>query len=204
LKAYGFGVARKLRIAGAALALVVVTIVSAACGRQEGSYGGRHPDYDRALAGAPAPLAALHAQGNALLPGGPAAFRRRLTALRGYPIVVNKWASWCIPCREEFPYFQRQAAKRGKRIAFLGVDANDYSGAAKDFLGRWPVPYPSYSDPDEEIAKLVKGTIGFPTTTFYDRRGNRVYTHAGGYRSEAQLAADIDRYAIGAGSESRR
>jgi cytochrome c biogenesis protein CcmG, thiol:disulfide interchange protein DsbE len=197
LKAYGFGVARKLRIAGAALALIVVTIVPAACGRQEGegSYGGRHPDYARALAGAPAPLAALHAEANQLLPGGTAAFRRRLAALRGYPVVVNKWASWCGPCRAEFPFFQRQAAKLGKRVAFLGVDSGDSDGSAKTFLREFPVPYPSYTDPGEKIAGLMRATIGFPTTTFYDRRGRIAYTHAGGYPSQAALAADMARYA---------
>ena len=175
-------------IAGAAL------VLGACAGQDEGGVA-RHPDYGAALAGSPAPLARLHAEGNRLLPGGPAAFGRRIAALRGYPIVVNKWASWCIPCREEFPFFQAQAASRGKRVAFLGVDANDYRGAAQEFLRRHPVPYPSYSDPDEQIAKLMRATIGFPTTTFYDRRGRIVLTHPGGYSSEAQLAADISRYA---------
>jgi cytochrome c biogenesis protein CcmG/thiol:disulfide interchange protein DsbE len=194
MKAYGFGVARKLRIAGAALALAVVTIVLAACGGQEGSYGGRHPDYARALAGAPGPLADLYAQANRLLPGGASAFRRRLATLRGYPVVVNKWASWCGPCRAEFPFFQSEAARLGKRVAFLGVDANDDAGAARTFLGELPLPYPSYTDPDQGIATLLKATIGFPATTFYDRGGKLIGVHVGEYRSQAQLAADLTRY----------
>ena len=49
-------------------------------------------------------------------------------------MVVNKWASWCGPCRAEFPFFQSQSVKRGKRIAFLGVDGNDNDADAAEFL----------------------------------------------------------------------
>ena len=74
------------------------------------------------------------------------------TSLRGYPVVVNVWASWCGPCRFEFPHFQRAAAAYGKRVAFLGIDSQDSDDAAATFLREEPVPYPSYTDPDEEIA----------------------------------------------------
>ena len=149
----------------------------------------------RALTGAPAPLARLHAQANRLLPGGPGAFRARLAALRGHPVVVNKWASWCEPCRVEFPFFQRQAHRRAKEVAFLGVNSLDSDGDAREFLRSFPVPYPSYRDPDHEVAQVFRGTLGFPTTAFYDARGRFVTVKQGGYASERLLAADIDRYA---------
>lgn len=147
------------------------------------------------LAGAPAPLAALHAQGNRLLPGGKDAVRDRLAELKGHPVVVNKWASWCGPCRAEFPFFQNVAVERGKEIAFLGLNSGDNQGDAKDFLADFPVPYPSYEDPNEKIATDLGAAAAYPVTVFYDAGGERVYVHQGGYASEADLVADIEKYA---------
>jgi cytochrome c biogenesis protein CcmG/thiol:disulfide interchange protein DsbE len=184
-------------MAAAALAL-------AACGGCDGSGddvdpGSANPDsaateYDQALAGAPKPLAALYTEGDVLLEGGPDAFEAQVAKLRGYPVVVNKWASWCGPCRFEFPFFQSQAAKRGDEVAFIGVDSNDSPDAAATFLEEFPLPYPSFSDPDGEIADLFDARE-FPSTAFYDAQGELVYTRRGGYSSEDQLAADIDEYA---------
>jgi thiol-disulfide isomerase/thioredoxin len=155
-----------------------------------------HPAADmRALAGAPAPLARLHRQANELLDGGTTAFDERLKDLRGYPVVVNKWASWCGPCRGEFPYFQRLGVKHGKAIAFVGVDSADNDGDARDFLAEEPLTFPSYKDPDEKIAAKVNGVQATPVTAFYDAQGNLVYTHQGAYLNEEKLAQDIRRYA---------
>jgi thiol-disulfide isomerase/thioredoxin len=115
--------------------------------------------------------------------------------LRGKPYVVNFWASWCGPCREEFPYFQEAAAKLGGRVAFLGVDSQDASDAAKQFLSEFPVPYPSYQDPDEKIVESFDARFGLPATAFYDSQGELVYTKQGPYVSQADLEADIKRYA---------
>jgi cytochrome c biogenesis protein CcmG/thiol:disulfide interchange protein DsbE len=183
------------RLAQRPLVLLAVTFAVAGCGSSQ-SEGGDHPDYRRALAGSPAPLAALHRQANELLPGGIDAYGERIAALRGYPAVVNVWASWCGPCRFEFPHFQRAAAAYGKRIAFLGIDSQDSADAARTFLREEPVPYPSYEDPDEEIADSVDA-FALPATSFYDRRGELVYTKQGNYENLAELRADIDRYALG-------
>jgi len=107
---------------------------------------------------------------------------------------VNQWGSWCGPCRAEFPVFQRQSLKRGREVAFLGVNGQDNNGNAKAFLAKYPVSYPSYIDGDLSISAVYGGGQAFPTTAFYDARGRLRYTHAGPYANDAQLAADIDRY----------
>jgi cytochrome c biogenesis protein CcmG, thiol:disulfide interchange protein DsbE len=175
-----------------------VALAASGCGAsQGGDYGGEHPDYAKALAGSPAPLAALHAQGNRLLPGGVDAFKRRIGALEGYPVVVNVWASWCGPCRFEFPVLQRLAARYGKRVAFLGIDSQDSDDAARTFLAEAPVPYPSYTDPGEEIGEEIGATLGLPATAFYDRGGKLVYLKQGPYTDHDEPRADVERYALG-------
>jgi cytochrome c biogenesis protein CcmG/thiol:disulfide interchange protein DsbE len=150
------------------------------------------------LEGAPPQLAEIRAQANQLLGGGTDAFDQRLEQLRGFPVVVNKWASWCGPCRLEFPWFQSLAEKRGDEIAFIGVDANDSEGSAKTFLSELPLPYPSYTDGDLHIAQDLGGPPqAFPTTSFYDRSGELVFTHPGVYADEQDLIADVNRYAGG-------
>jgi cytochrome c biogenesis protein CcmG/thiol:disulfide interchange protein DsbE len=148
----------------------------------------------RELAGAPAPLAALHEQSGELLGGGVPAFEKRLAALKGHPVVINKWASWCNPCRAEFPAFQQLATERGKEIAFLGLNAGDSKDPARKFLAEYPVPFPSYEDPDEEIAREIKAPANYPITLFVDERGKTAFIHQGGYTSTQQLAADVERY----------
>jgi cytochrome c biogenesis protein CcmG, thiol:disulfide interchange protein DsbE len=188
----GIGSLERL-FAAAAFALLMLAL--SACGGGSGDGGGRSPDYAKALAGAPKPLAKLYDQPSQLLPGGTDAFEQRLAELRGYPVVVNKWASWCGPCREEMPWFQRLSARLGKRVAFLGVDSQDSSAAAKEFLREFPLPYPSYSDPGKEIAQVMEATIGFPATAFYDSSGKLAHVQQGQYASIDALTADIERYA---------
>jgi cytochrome c biogenesis protein CcmG, thiol:disulfide interchange protein DsbE len=149
-----------------------------------------------ALRGSSRPLAELHAEANHLLGGGIGAFRARLTALRGEPVVVNKWASWCGPCQSEFPVFQRVAVQLGRRVAFLGLDGEDHDPAAAAFLRRFPVSYPSYTDPREDIARAIDAATYFPQTAYYDRAGSQVYVHAGPYASAGALEQDIRRYVL--------
>ena len=187
----------KVPIRAACLATTVIALGLSACGSSGGGSTTKAPDYRQALAGAPKPLAELYAKGDRLVSGGTGAFERELTALRGHQVVVSVWASWCEPCRQEFPYLQRLSARYGKRVAFIGVDTNDDAAAARTFLGEFPVPYPSYTDPHQDIARSVGATVGLPDTVYFDASGKRVFVKQGQYASESEFAADIERHALG-------
>ena len=184
-----------------ALALALATVLVIGLSQAgSGDSGDTSRSFDlqaalRSLAGAPAPLAALHGQAAQLLDGGLPAFRARLRELRGHPVVVNKWASWCGPCRTEFPVFQRVATARGREVAFVGIDgARDPRSDAAAFLREFPLPYPSYVDPQEKISVAVGVPANYPITLFLDDRGKTAFIHQGQYRTEADLERDIDRY----------
>lgn len=165
------------------------------CGSQAHSAAPSAGQVAAAFKGSPPALASLHAQANQLLGGGVAAFDARLKeALRGYPVVVNKWASWCTPCQSEFPVFQRAAVAEGRRVAFLGLDGKDDTPAAASFLRKFPVTYPSYIDPQERIAAKIGAAQYYPLTVYFDRHGKIVYVHAGAYESAGALERDIHFY----------
>jgi cytochrome c biogenesis protein CcmG/thiol:disulfide interchange protein DsbE len=148
------------------------------------------------LAGSPAPLAALHAQSDELLSGGAAALRARLTALKGLPVVVDKWASWCTSCQAERAIFQQAAAREGRRVAFIGIDSGDFRHEAEAFLRAAPQSYPSYWDPGGSLGEAVTDSKFYPATVFYTPTGSR-YIHDGPYESVAELERDVARYATG-------
>lgn len=148
---------------------------------------------DRALAGAPPALAAIHRDANKLLPAKD--FAARIKSLRGHPIVVNVWGSWCVPCRQEFPVFERVSVELGKRVAFIGVATQDAEEAAAEFLASNPVAFPSYLDFDGTIARQDIGSIGTPSTLYYNAEGDRTFLHQGPYLEDAELVRDIERYA---------
>jgi cytochrome c biogenesis protein CcmG/thiol:disulfide interchange protein DsbE len=150
------------------------------------------------LAGSPGPLAALHAQGGKLLGGGGRTLRARLAALKGYPVVINKWASWCVPCKEEFPAFERASAEYGRQVAFIGLDSGDSGRAgAVAFLRSFPVSYPSWYDPSGSLGVQLTDSSFTPVTVFIARDGKR-YIRQGQYPSVGKLRADIEKYALNA------
>lgn len=174
-----------------------VAVLLAGCGSAPHSNAPSSAQVRAAFAGSPAPLAALHSSANRLVGGGVSAFHRTLASVRGYPVVINKWGSWCGPCRFEFPDFQQASVQFGRRVAFLGLDGADNSGDAEGFLRRFPVTYPSFEDPSEDIARSLHVPNGYPETLFLDRQGRVNFIHQGAYRSLADLVTDIQRYALG-------
>lgn len=143
----------------------------------------------RRLAASPPPLARLRRQAGQLFEQG--RLGARLESLRGHPAVVNAWASWCPPCREELPLFTAAAARFGDRVAFLGADAEDQAGDARRLLAELSPGYPSYEVSLSELRDLLGPVRGTPVTFFIGPDGELVGEHIGAYSSQSSLDADI-------------
>jgi cytochrome oxidase Cu insertion factor (SCO1/SenC/PrrC family)/thiol-disulfide isomerase/thioredoxin len=145
------------------------------------------------LAGSPPPLAALHKQASRLL-GSERALTVRLEALRGYPIVLDAWASWCTACVAEYHLFAAASIRYGRQVAFVGVDTLDTSpNNARSFLATHPLSYPSYQSPNGTLPD-VDGIQGLPTTILISRAGRVVQTIPGQFDSQGELDGDIQTY----------
>jgi cytochrome c biogenesis protein CcmG/thiol:disulfide interchange protein DsbE len=95
-----------------------------------------------------------------------------LASLRGHPVVVNFWASWCIPCRDEFPMFRDKLASLGPAdgLVVLGVLYKDEADLAKSFVTDFGATWPTVTDPDGSIADAYRITAP-PQTFFIDKGG---------------------------------
>lgn len=101
-----------------------------------------------------------------------------LTDFRGRPVVLNFWASWCVPCRNEMPGFQAVASELAGRVEFLGVNEQDFRPGALDFVAKTGVQYPSVVDSDG-ILMTAYGLRGLPNTVFISPAGKVLELHAG-------------------------
>ena len=117
--------------------------------------------------------------------------RVRSDDLRGAPLVVNFWASWCGPCRREMPALVATAERFDGRVRFVGVNHQDNREDAVEFAADAGLSYPSGSDPEGEVARRI-GLRGMPTTLFVDAEG-RILEQRTGELTEATLAKTIDR-----------
>ena len=188
---------RRVLVLLAAVGLVAVVVIGLTQAGGDKAPDGADFDLPKAqqeLSTAPPPLNGLYAQGNELIGGGKDAFEARLAELKGTPLVINKWASWCGPCQAEFPIFQAATLAHGKEVGFIGLNSQDKDPRAKAFLAERPLPFPSYTDPKSEIAFDRQIAAGFPMTQFINRDGEVAFTHTGPYTSEDQLEADIKKY----------
>ena len=112
-----------------------------------------------------------------------------LAELRGTPVVLNFWASWCILCREEAPHLAAAARAHRLDVAFLGLDVQDLTGDARGFLRKLRVPYPSVRDGSDR-AYSAYGLTGVPETYYIDADG-RIVAHAVGAVSRRELERDL-------------
>lgn len=168
-------IVRGLAVGAAGVALVVVVTVVAPAS----------PSRAYRATGRPLPL-----PDEQLADVTPASFGGLLVGLRGTPVVVNVWASWCPPCRAEMPLLQRAANQYRGRVVFLGVASKDSRGAAAGFLDKVGVTYPNVFDVSGDV-RAELGLRGFPTTYLFDAAGELRQAVVGGI-TEPRLAAQLE------------
>jgi thiol-disulfide isomerase/thioredoxin len=105
-------------------------------------------------------------------------YRALIGTLKGTPVVVNFWGSWCPPCEDEAPHLATVAKEYEGRVQFLGVDIVDAREPAREFIRRYGWPYPSLFDPTAAIRDGL-GYVGQPITLIYDREGRLVWDKTG-------------------------
>ncbi len=95
-----------------------------------------------------------------------------LAAYRGHPVVVNFWASWCTPCREEFPLFKERLETLGAKdgLVVLGVLYKDQAELARTFTDEFGATWPTVTDPGDALAKAYR-VVAPPQTYFIDANG---------------------------------
>jgi cytochrome c biogenesis protein CcmG/thiol:disulfide interchange protein DsbE len=121
--------------------------------------------------------------------------RVRMSVVHGRPEVINLWASWCGPCREETALLQRAHERLGGNVLFLGVDVKDSRSHAQSFLDAAGVTYPQVFDADGSFARLLR-LQGVPNTLVVDATGHVVYRRIGEL-SEADLREGLARLGFG-------
>jgi thiol-disulfide isomerase/thioredoxin len=119
-----------------------------------------------------------------------ARYEALITELRGAPVVVNFWGSWCPPCTAEAPDLAKVSKEYEGRAQFVGVDILDAREPARDFIVRYDWQYPSVFDPAGAIRDGL-GYIGQPITLVYDRKGELSFEWNGVVTAE-QLRSEID------------
>jgi cytochrome c biogenesis protein CcmG/thiol:disulfide interchange protein DsbE len=119
-----------------------------------------------------------------------------LSSLRGKAVLLNVWASWCIPCKEEAPYLERVwRENRSRGLVVVGLDAKDFRRDARRFARRYELTFPIVFDgPGDTLAGY--GVTGFPETFVLDRQGRVLETFVGAVNTDedrARLRAAVER-----------
>jgi len=117
-------------------------------------------------------------------------FEGVLVGLRGTPVIVNIWASWCSPCRTETPLLERTWRAHGDEVMIIGVASKDVAARSRDFMDEFDVTFPNVFDSSGEIRARL-GLRGFPTTYVFGADGTLRTTIVGGL-TEQRLAAVLE------------
>jgi peroxiredoxin len=174
-------VGRRARLALVSGVVVMLVIAIAGVGAWSGWFWQRLGASDP-LVGSPAPEFAFEAYSGEQV---------ALSDLRGRPVVVNFWASWCVPCRTEMPAFERVYERfRDHGVAFVGLAVQDDPQQARDFLASVRVSYPVGPDRRNEAGARY-GLLGLPTTVLIAPDAT-VVKRWNGPVSEEQLAEALE------------
>ncbi len=116
----------------------------------------------------------------------------QLSDYKGKPVLINFFASWCLPCREEMPAIEKIVGEyTNKGVVFLAISTDDTEANAKDFIKKYGVTFPAGIDKTTEIQKFF-GLYGIPTTYFIDKQGIVNYFHSGAVTEEL-LQNELDK-----------
>ncbi|SRR6266566_4611680 len=118
-----------------------------------------------------------------------------LRELRGQPVVLNFWASWCAPCAAEAPRFRAAARAHRGQVAFLGVDINDFASDARRFLRKYKIDYVAIRDGSASTESRY-GLTGLPETYYLNAKG-RVVVHSPGEVSQQELEQSLRAIGVG-------
>ncbi len=160
---------------------VLCALVATACGGDGGSDGSAGSSTKPALNATTAAL--LPTDAYALPDFDYGTYQKLLGQLKGTPVLVNIWASWCGPCRAEAPHLAAAAKAYGGRVQFLGIDILDSRPSARGFMREFGWTYPSVYDVAGAIRDRM-GFIGQPVTLFYDAAGDTAFTWQGPISAE--------------------
>ena len=108
----------------------------------------------------------------------------------GDPLVLNVWASWCIPCRSEAPLLSAAHEAFGDEVTFIGIDIEDTQNAARAFIAEYGLEFDNYFDRSGAVRSALGG-VGVPITYFFTASGELIHRH-NGVIDERTLSLQID------------
>ncbi len=121
-----------------------------------------------------------------------------LSSFKGEPVVLNFWATWCEPCKDEMPHFQQVYDRYSKTdsLNVIAVNMNETADKASAFFNEYKLTFPSLIDVNQSVTVGKYGILGLPTTYFIDSKGIIKYVKIGPILTETELAARLETIGV--------